>query len=79
MKANILMIGFCIKAFINTFNSMLEIKDYFTTKWQRLLEQDGLLKRVTARRFITIFKTAKLIEELDVALHCKISGKDKGE
>jgi uncharacterized ubiquitin-like protein YukD len=58
------------KAFINTFNAIIENKDYFMEKWK---EVDGnCLRRYKARKFIKIFEGAEKIEKFDVDLFYKV-------
>ena len=60
------------QAFINTFNSMIENKDYFMEKWKEHLKSDNVLVRYKAKQFIGILKNAKPIKEFDENLFFKI-------
>lgn len=51
---------------------MVENKDYFLKKWKDQIESKDVLKRVFAKRFIAIFRTAKLIDQFDVDLYYKL-------
>jgi len=42
-------------AFVNTYNAIVENKDYFIEKWKGQIEGEDILKRATARRFISTF------------------------
>jgi len=61
------------QAFISTFNAVVENKDCFMEKWQRILEdRDDALKVITAKRFIQIFSNAEPVERFDVDLYFKL-------
>lgn len=62
-------------AFVNIFNAMVENKEYFMSKWVEQNNGDDILKRVIAKRFTAIFKTAKPIEMFDVELYFKLTEK----
>jgi site-specific DNA recombinase len=57
------------QAFINTFNALIENKDYFMEKWQERLGSDNLLQRYKARQFIGIIMEAEPIIEFDIDLY----------
>lgn len=57
------------QVFINTFNAIIENKDYFMGKWQELLRDDDLLKRYKARQFIGIIIEAEVMVEFDIRLY----------
>lgn len=59
-------------AFVKAYNAVVENKEYFITKWKGQLENEDVLIRVTAKRFIDIFKDAAIIEEFDVGLFFKL-------
>lgn len=63
------------KAFINTFNALVENQAHFMGKWQALASGDDLLKAVTAKRFTQIFSKAEPITEFDVDLYFKLTEK----
>jgi len=60
------------QAFINTFNAVIENKDYFMEKWKQHLESDNLLQRYKAKQFIEIIKDSEAIEDFDMDLYFKI-------
>jgi site-specific DNA recombinase len=70
------------QAFVDTFNALVENRDQLTPKWQRLVEEDDILKRIHAKRFASIFRTARPIENFDFTLYYKlvekITVKDEG-
>jgi len=61
--------GVLYQVFINTFNAIIENKDYFMGKWQELLGDDNLLKQYKARQFIGIITEAEVMVEFDVGLY----------
>lgn len=60
------------RAFVSVYNAVIENKDYFMAKWQEMLKDEDVLKRVTAKRLIEEFKKAKLIEAFDEELYLKV-------
>jgi len=70
------------QAFVDIFNALVGNRDQLTPKWQRLIEEDDILKRIYAKRFLAIFSTAQPIEKFDFALYFKlvekITVKDEG-
>lgn len=60
------------QAFINTFNAMIENKNYFRSKWKEHLKSDNLLQRYKANQFMIIIENAELIEEFDMDLFFRI-------
>lgn len=60
------------KAFVEAYNVVAEKKEYFIDRWKEQLESDDVLIRVTAKRFIEIFKEATLIDDFDVDLFLKL-------
>ncbi len=63
---------FLYRAFVIVFNGIIENKDYFMGKWRELLSNEDVLKKVTAKKFIEIFKTAKPIERFNEELYLKL-------
>ncbi len=61
--------GVLSQAFINTFNAMIENKDYFLEKWQERLDSDNVLQRYKAKQFIGIITEAKPILKFDINLY----------
>ena len=61
--------GVLYQVFINTFNAMIENKDYFLKKWQERLGDGDLLKRYKARQFIGIIKEAEVMAEFNIGLY----------
>jgi DNA invertase Pin-like site-specific DNA recombinase len=61
--------GVFYQAFINTFNAMIENKDYFLEKWQERLDSDNVLQRYKAKQFIGIITEAKPILKFDINLY----------
>ena len=41
----------------------------FMAKWNKMLKSDDLLKKVTAKRFISVFQNAVLLTSFDVDLY----------
>lgn len=58
--------------FIDTFNKVVENLDEFMKKWEEQIQSEDILKRVTAKRFIDIFREAKPNKEFDIDLQFKI-------
>lgn len=56
-------------AFVEVFNSLVENKEHFISKWQEMLQSEDLLKKVTAKRFISVFENASLLTCFDVDLY----------
>lgn len=46
------------QAFIDTFNAMIENKDYFMEKWKEHLKSDNVLVIYKAKQFMGILKNA---------------------
>lgn len=59
-------------AFVSAFNAVLEKKEYFVDKWKELVNSEDILKRVTAKRFIYIFKDAQPLELFDAELYFQL-------
>jgi len=51
------------------FNMMVENKDYFIDKWERMRENDNVLARYKAKQFIRILSEKKPLVEFDVDLY----------
>lgn len=49
------------QAFVNTFNAMIENKNYFMEKWKNELENDNILVRYKAKQFIEIISNSEVI------------------
>lgn len=60
------------QAFINTFNAMIENKNYFMEKWKEHLKSDNLLQRYKAKQFMRIIENAGPIDEFDMDLFFRI-------
>lgn len=60
------------QAFINTFNALVENKDYFIEKWKSYLISDNLLQKYKAQQFIRIIENAEPIEKFDMDLFFRI-------
>lgn len=60
------------QVFINSFNAMIENKDYFKEKWKKGLKSDNLLVRYKSKQFIEILEDAKPLEEFDMDLFFRI-------
>ncbi|MDD4428630.1 MAG: hypothetical protein PHG64_09610 [Paludibacter sp.] len=50
---------------------MVENKEHFMAKWKKQLESDDVLIRITAKKFIGIFKGTEVIGKFDVDLFFK--------
>lgn len=57
------------QAFINTFNALIENKDYFIGKWQEKLVHGNVLQRYKAGQFIRTILDIMPITEFDVDLY----------
>lgn len=60
------------QAFIDTYNSIIENIDHFMDKWKEQTEEEDILKKVTAKRFMDIFRKAESIKEFDVDWYFKV-------
>lgn len=58
------------KAFISSFNALVENKENFLEKWK--VEDEDKLERHRAREFIGIIESGKRIEEFDIDLYFKM-------
>ncbi|SHE89998.1 recombinase family protein [Caloramator proteoclasticus] len=59
-------------AFVNTFNAMVENKDYFIEKWNEELISENVLVRYRAKQFIEILKDAEKAEAFDIDMYFRI-------
>lgn len=57
------------QVFINTFNALLENKDYFIAKWKERLKSDNALYRYKARQFMKIILEAGPLTEFKIDLY----------
>lgn len=60
------------QSFIYAFNVMIENKDYFMRKWQKLLKSDNVLQRYKAKQFIRIIENAEKVEGFNIGLFFKM-------
>jgi site-specific DNA recombinase len=60
------------QAFINTFNTLVENKNYFMEKWAKGLQSENVLVRYKAKQFIRIIENAETIKEFDIDIYFKI-------
>jgi hypothetical protein len=60
------------KAFIEAYNVVVENKEYFMAKWKEQLESEDLLIRITAKKFIGIFKNAETADRFDMELFFRL-------
>lgn len=58
------------KAFISSFNALVENKEYFMEKWET--EEEDELRRYRAREFIEIIGDGELIKEFDIDLYFRM-------
>ncbi|BBB93365.1 hypothetical protein MAMMFC1_04077 [Methylomusa anaerophila] len=61
--------GVLYQAFVDVFNTLVENKDYFLGKWQKLRESDNPLRRYKAKQFSKIITEAEPINEFDTDLY----------
>lgn len=59
-------------AFVSAFNAVLENREHFMRKWNEQINSQDILKRVTAKRFIDIFKDAEPLQQFDAELYFKM-------
>ncbi len=59
-------------AFINTFNVMVENKEYFIKKWEDELDSENVLVRYKAKLFINILADVEKVEEFDVDMYFRL-------
>lgn len=60
------------QTFINTFNAIIENKDYFIEKWKDGLKSENILVRHRSKQFIKTIEKAEPIKEFDVNLFLKL-------
>lgn len=60
------------QTFINTFNAIIENKDYFMEKWKDGLKSDNVLVRYKSKQFIKVIEKAEPIKEFDMDLFFRI-------
>jgi hypothetical protein len=60
------------QAFINTFNAMVENKDYFIEKWKEGVKSEDALVRYKANQFIKIIENTEFLEGFDIDLYFKV-------
>ena len=58
------------KAFVSSFNSLVENKEEFIKKWNA--EDGNELKRYKAKEFINIIESGEKIEDFDINLYFKM-------
>lgn len=63
------------QAFINTFNAIVDNKDYFMQKWLKKKNSEDLLEKYKAKQFIELITEAHCIKEFDLELYFKFIGK----
>jgi len=63
------------QTFINTFNTMIENRNYFRLKWKEYLKSDNLLQIYKAKQFMRIIENVEPIEEFDMDLFFRIIDK----
>lgn len=57
------------QVFINTFNTLLENKNYFMAKWKERLKSDNSLHRYKAKQFLKTISEAVPISEFEIDLY----------
>jgi hypothetical protein len=70
--ANMSMTRFYIGRLLTLSMQCLKNRNQLILKWQRLVVEDDVLKRIYAKRFLAIFSTVKPIEKFDFALYFKL-------
>ncbi|WP_026673606.1 recombinase family protein [Alkalihalobacterium bogoriense] len=60
------------QAFINTFNGILENKDYFMQKWQQKNSSGNFLEKYRAQQFYILFTKGTPVSEFDIDLYFKL-------
>jgi site-specific DNA recombinase len=58
--------------FINTFNVLIENKNFFMKKWKKNSTSDNLLQRYKAKQFIKIIENAETIKEFNIYIYFKM-------
>lgn len=56
------------KVFVNTYNAIIENKDYFMEKWTEHLDSENVLQKYKAKQFINMFETAEEVIEFESEL-----------
>jgi DNA invertase Pin-like site-specific DNA recombinase len=51
--------------FIEIYNVIIEKREHFLNKWKEKLQDENVLNRVVAKRFISVFQNAEKIEKFD--------------
>lgn len=64
--------GVLYRAFISTYNIVIDNLDYFMGKWKGQVDGQDILSKVIAKRFIATFQTARHIEQFDLDLYFKL-------
>ena len=57
------------QAFVNTFNAMVENKEYFIEKWKKELKNENVLVRYKAKQFMGILDDAEQAEGFDIDMY----------
>ncbi|MBE6087949.1 MAG: resolvase [Clostridium beijerinckii] len=60
------------QTFINTFNPIIENKNYFMEKWKDSLKSENVLVRYRSKQFIKVIEKVEQIKEFDVNLFLKL-------
>lgn len=60
------------QAFINTYNALIENKDYFTDKWKAQAQSNDSLMRYKTSEFIKMIAEAEPIKEFDIDIYFKM-------
>lgn len=60
------------QTFINTFNAIIENKDYFMERWKDGLKSENVLVRYRSKQFIKTIEKADQIKKFDVDLFLRI-------
>jgi len=58
--------------FVNTFNAMVENKEYFMEKWKKELKSENVLVRYKAKQFMGILADAGIVEDFDIDMYFRI-------
>ena len=67
--------GVLYQAFVEVFNTLVENKEYFFDKWQKLRESDNPLRRYKAKQFAKIITETGQINKFDVDLYFALTEK----
>jgi len=60
------------KVFVETFNAMIENKDYFMEKWKKEVMSENVLVRYKSKQFMRILADAEVLKEFDIDIYFKI-------